>query len=617
MFMILPYSRWKPAVSVEDVFAERVGLSEIKVDSGKVYWLELQADGRYIIVKWDGKLKDVTPAGYNVRTRVHEYGGGAWTVNGESVYFVNFGDQRLYHQSIETGKISALTAEDGSVSKYASLVASDHYLFFVYEIEKAPENTNYLACIDLQSKKLRILARGSDFYGDPCLYRDQIGWLEWDHPHMPWDETRLMVGTFDGMKVKSIKQIARGKGVAVCQPKFSPRGKLHFVMDKAGMKEQDILNWWNIYAYDGKKQAVTKELAEYGEPHWVFGQSTYDYIGEKIVAVRKSQGKQELRINGGKVKCILNDFFYISADRKYVYAIAGSGMEGICVARISNLGKVTILRKGSEVAYASKNISEAQHIAVGKGYGYLYLPKNSIYRASEGDMPPLLVKAHGGPTAATSPVFSLLTQFWTSAGFAILDVNYRGSTGYGRRFRDSLLGEWGVVDAEDVANGVQELVRKKIVDGSKVVVRGGSAGGYMVQRVLTQYPNLFAAGASYFGIGDLITLVQGTHKFESRYIDNLVGVKLPKGRALYRDRSPVHHLDQLKSPMIIFQGSDDKIVTPDNSRDMAAILKKKGIPYEYHEYAGEAHGFRKKKNNIDSLKKEMAFYRKVFTKIFK
>jgi dipeptidyl aminopeptidase/acylaminoacyl peptidase len=248
-----------------------------------------------------------------------------------------------------------------------------------------------------------------------------------------------------------------------------------------------------------------------------------------------------------------------------------------------------------------------------RAHAVLYLPKNSRYAAPEGGRPPLLVLAHGGPTARSNGSLSFIIQFWTSAGFVVIDVNYRGSTGYGRRYRDALRSRGGIINAEDVADAVRYLVKQGTVDGSKVAVRGGSAGGYMVQRVMTRYPDLFGVGASYYGIGNLITLVEQTHKFESRYIDTLVGTKLPEGEKEYAERSPINHLDDLKAPMIIFQGSEDKIVTPDNSREVAQTLQKRGIDHDYVEYEGESHGFRIKENKIDSLNREFRSYRKIFS----
>ncbi len=628
---------WKPLVSAEQVFSDVVGLSEIVVDGNTVYWVELRiADkGRYVIVKRDerGEMIDITPPGYTVRSRVHEYGGGVYTVHEGIVYFVNFEDQRLYKQ--HGSEVIALTPEknkDGSLGKYASLCVSEDgkTLVFVYEKEHAEkENENFIGALDLSDSSVReptIIASGRDFYADPIFYKsEKLAWLEWNHPHMPWDSTELVSAQVDGITVSSKKIIAGGEGISVCHPKFDADGVLYFVMDEAGKEEADPKNWWNIYCYDNNTvQPVTSDLAEYGAPHWVFGQSSYSFFADNtLVATKKNKGSDELIVidpQSKKARVVdigYDHFAYVQVTAVGdVICIGSSAEKGPSVIRIDLADqKVEVIRKNSSITV--KEMSRAELVSYPtkdgeKAYGYLSLPKNSFYTAPAEEKPPLLVLAHGGPTSNTSGAFSLIKQFWTSSGYAIMDVDYRGSTGYGRAYRDALLAKWGLIDAQDVADAVTHLAEKGLVNGSQVAIRGGSAGGYMVQRELTEYPDLFAVGASYFGIGNLITLVEQTHKFEARYIENLVGPRLSESEQEYKDRSPINHLDKLKAPMIILQGSEDKIVTPDCSREMALILKEKGILHEYIEYEGEAHGFRTKENNIDALTKEAAFYRRVF-----
>jgi len=489
------------------------------------------------------------------------------------------------------------------------------YILFVYEKEfNEKENENFLACLELNGieNEPYILAKGRDFYADPAFSDGKVAWLEWDHPDMPWDSTELKIADFNG-KLSDIKSVAGGKGIAICQPTFK-NGKLYFVMDKTGKPEDDPENWWNIYVYDGSITAVTKELAEYGVPHWVFGQKRFDFIGEKLVTIRSKDGEDKIFCDT-EITLPFDNFDDLVVGEK-LYCTASQSGRGRALIAFDLKGDMEVIKRNTSLQMQAQDISAAKWIAYPtrdgkKSYAYLNLPKNSKYMASD-EKPPLLVLAHGGPTSATSSAFSFVKQFWTSSGYAILDVDYRGSTGYGRAYRDALLAKWGLIDSDDVADGVQYLVKEGLVDSSRVAIRGGSAGGYMVQRQLTRFPDLFAVGASYFGIGNLITLVEETHKFESQYIDNLVGGKLPEAKKEYTARSPINHLNKLKAPMIIFQGSDDKIVTPENSREMAKILKEKGILHEYHEYPEEAHGFRKKENNVDSLNKEAEFYKKVF-----
>ncbi len=645
-----PFIEWEPAISPEEVFSDVVGLAEIHVEGKNVYWLEMRPSekGRCVIARRDekDKIKDVTPPGFNVRTKVHEYGGGAYTVFRDSVYFVNLDDQRIYHQpgdSSEARPLTPLKNGDGSLGKYASLTVSPDgkKLLFVYEKEydKNKENGNYLAVLDLNSERIsepEIMVEGCDFYADPVFSPtgDKVAWLQWNHPDMPWNSTELMIGTFAEDAIYDVKKVDGGAGKSICFPLFDQEGRLYYVVDIMVDDASSPENWWNLYCYTctGEIEQVTAERAEFGEPNWVFGQSNYDFLpGNRMVAkmvrdgtaclVVIDTGKKSLYVVENDLSCyssIRTDdagrVFFIGANSKKTAAVCfidiGSG---------SGSKKAGVLKKSSRIEMLDKDISIPVAITYptedGKqqAHAFLYMPKNGRFRAPADENPPLLVMAHGGPTSRTDDSFSFIVQFWTSAGFALIDVNYRGSTGYGRKYRDALLSRWGIIDIGDVADAVRYLIKEKKVEPSRVAVRGGSAGGYVVQRVMTQHPDLFSVGASYYGIGDLTTLVEQTHKFESRYIDNLVGTKLPEGEREYRARSPINHLDKLKAPMIIFQGSDDRIVSPDCSREVARILRKRGIRHEYIEYEGEAHGFRAKKSNVDSLNREFTFYREIFS----
>jgi acetyl esterase/lipase len=634
------YLDWKSPIKIENIFSDLIRLRCVSVERDNIYFIEGRPveKGRNVIVKIDsqGNEKDLLPSPFNARTRVHEYGGKSYTVKNGIVYFANFDDQRIY--KVENEKIIPLTPErnkDGSLGKYASLNVVKNKLIFVYELEyENKENINCIAYIDLDSEEINepvILVDGRDFYGDVVTHENKIVWQEWEHPHMPWEYTELFIADLEADKLTNIFKIAGGENISICLPKFSPKGILYFVMD--GVDEEDSpKNWWNIYKYEyisdnAIVRPVTKELAEFGVPQWNFGNSNYTFIGEDIVAIKVSGGEEKLvKIKLDKsydnaspiseIKTNFSGFNFIQSLNRDLVFIGSHHSKNSELVKVSLNGDVTTLKVSSHLELQDKDISIPEHISFptksGRCYAYLYLPKNSQFEAPSGEKPPLLVMAHGGPTGGTSAGFSLVKQFWTSSGYAILDVNYTGSVGYGRKYRDALYGLWGVIDAQDVADGVQYLIDKDLIDPNKVAVTGGSAGGYMVQRVLTEYPELFTVGASYFGIGNLITLCKETHKFESRYISQLVDAKYPEDVDKIKDRSPINHLDKLKAPMIILQGSDDKIVTPNNSREMAKILDKKGIMNEYYEYEGEAHGFRKKENKIDSLQKEFNFYKKVF-----
>jgi len=638
-----PYSNWNPALSAEDVFSDIVGLQELRIAGEKTYWLEMRPaeKGRYVIVQRDatGKMRDITPADINVRTRVHEYGGGAYAVFNGVIYCANFSDQRLYRQFEDSSHVEPLTPEkneEGSLGKYASLTVSPDgkRLLFVYEKEcENSENENFLAVLDLdptadEVAEPRIIAKGCDFYADPIFSPTgrEVAWLQWNHPHMPWDSTELMLATFDGKALENVKKVAGGDGYSICLPRFDGKNTLYFVMDRTVEDDAAPGNWWNLYRYTDEVEQITAERAEFGEPHWVFGQRTYDFLSDnRIIAKMVKDGSDYLVLVDPDTKSLslvdlaVSQYSSIIADAEdCVFFIGASARTTAAIYALDLESKnLQVLRTSSGIALNRADLALPEFIAYPTADGehahaFLYLPKNRRYRAPENDKPPLLVLAHGGPTARTTGSLSFIIQFWTSAGFAVIDVEYRGSTGYGRRYRDALRSRWGIIDAEDVADAVRYVIRKGKVDESRIAVRGGSAGGYMVQRVMTQYPDLFGAGASYYGIGNLITLVTQTHKFESRYIENLVGAKLPEGEGEYAARSPINHLGNLKAPMILFQGSADKIVTPENSREVARALRQRGIKTEYVEYEGEAHGFRIKANKIDALNKEFEFYRRIF-----
>jgi dipeptidyl aminopeptidase/acylaminoacyl peptidase len=639
-----PFIEWKPAISPEEVFSDVVGLSEICTEGKKIYWLEMRPyeNGRYVIVRRDeqGSIKDITPAGFNVRTRVHEYGGGAYTVFKNSIYFVNFKDQRIYHQQMDSSEaipITPLKNKDGSLGKYACLAVSPDgkRLIFVYEKEyNNRENENFLGVLDIDSKDVvepTIIAKGYDFYADPVFSPagEKIAWLQWNHPDMPWDSTELMLGAFNGNAIHNVERVDGGEDKSICLPRFDREGRLYYVMDKRVDDASSLENWWNIYRYTNVIEQITYEQAEFGTAHWVFGQSNYDFLPDnRIIAKMAGDGRESLVVVDPEKKSLslvkndLSSFSNIKTDEdgKVLFIGASSKkVQSVCFMDInSDFKEAKILKKSSDIEMQEEDISIPVHLTYPtkdekESHAFFYMPRNSKFNAPPDEKPPLLVIAHGGPTSHTKNSFSFLVQFWTSAGFAVIDVNYRGSTGYGRKYRDALISKWGLIDAEDVADGVRYLIGQNKVDSEKVAVRGGSAGGYMVQRVMTRYPELFKVGASYYGIGDLITLVEQTHKFESRYIDNLIGTKLPEGKSEYQARSPINHLDKLKSPMIIFQGSDDKIVIPECSREVAQVLKDRGIKYDYVEYKGEQHGFRSKKSNVDSLSREYRFYGEVFS----
>ncbi|MFW9916382.1 MAG: prolyl oligopeptidase family serine peptidase [Candidatus Thorarchaeota archaeon] len=640
---ILSYHQWEPILTPEEIFADAIALGEIKVVDDKIYWAEMRPieQGRIVLVCQDasGEINDILPPEFNVRTRVHEYGGMPYAVTEKDVFFANFQDQRLYRKKLaDKSPPLAMTPEknaDGSLGKYGAPIVSPDgkFLVFVYEKEWADkENENFIALLDIEDPEVQeptILAQGHDFYFDPAISPSstKIAWIQYDHPNMPWNSSMLVIADFKegNIVTGSERTIIADKNVSVCSAQFDSNDNLYFVMDEANQPEDSPKNWYNLYRYDGERLTpITQELAEFAGPAWAVGLCNYAILPDgQIVANYAKKGRDYLGVIHPETKevrtldspfaahsdiGVLSDqeIVFVGTHTHAVTAIVKFNIKSMEIERIKSAFSAQLLDEDiSSPTLIEYPTSDGQ-----QAYGQLYLPKNSKYQAPEEEKPPLIVMVHGGPTGRAPTHLSLIRQFWTSAGYAILDVDHRGSTSYGRQYRDALEGQWGVIDSQDVKDGVDHLISQGIV-APKVAITGGSAGGYAVQRALTMFPDTFQVGASYYGIGNLITLTKLTHKFESRYMDWLVGAQLPEGEAVFKERSPINYLDNLKSPMILFQGAEDQVVTPEVSREIADILKEKGIESDYIEYEGETHGFLRKDSNVDSLTREAAFFRKV------
>ena len=628
------YLTWKPVISAEEVFQATVNFSFLSGDaSGRLFWVELRPEekGRCVIMlrTSEGEIKELLPAPFSARTRVMEYGGMPYVTTGTRVIFANFSDQRLYAFDFDRNEASApITPEkaaDGRVMKFMQPAVSDdgRWLIAAFELEgghNEPENA--ICLLDLQKKGLqepKILVRGADFYKQPMFSPDgkSIAWLQWNHPYMPWDSTVLYCSPFaEGeLNQNAICRIAGSDSEAISDFSFSREGKILFSIDRKGVSKDSPDNFFNIYSwYNGSTKSITKARHEIAYILHVEG---------RILALTFKDGMPGLAwINdeNGNLTELPTPFLSISKPVVCGENLALTGTPAdrpTQLALLKKSGSIEILRHTSECHILADDISSPEKISFPTSdgqicHGYFYPPKNSNYKAPESELPPVRVLVHGGPTSLARAGFSREHVFWASQGYAIFDVNYRGSTGFGRAYRDALLGEWGVLEINDVRDGLKHLREKRMI-GDKAVVSGGSAGGYTVQRLLTMFPEMFAAGASYFGIGNLVTLQNLTHKFESRYLEGLLGGPMSTHRHIFEDRSPINHLVNLKSPMIIFQGSEDKVVPPENSREMAEILASKHIRHEYYEYPTEAHGFRQKNNLVDSLEKEAVFFKKVLS----
>ena len=620
-----PYGTWKSPITADLIVADSIALGQIARDGADIYWSEMrpQEKGRYVVVRRtpDGTTADVNPAPFNARTRVHEYGGGSYSVHEGTLYFTNFADQRLYRQQ-SGGAPEALTPE-GSDIRFADCVMDRrrNRLIGVREDHRAAqqEAVNTIAALDLVTGGAgQVLVSGSDFFASPRLSPDgtQLVWQSWNHPNMPWDGCELWLADLraDG-SLGTPGLVAGGLEESIFQPQWSPDGTLYFVSDRSG--------WWNLYRLvGGEVEAVTQQEAEFGAPQWMFNQSTYGFAGaDRIVCAYTQDGLWHLAAIDTRTLAFTplgSPFTAIGGLRvgvDDVIFVGGSPtQESEIVCLDLATGVFSTLRRSGGAAPDTCYISPARPLAFPTengqtAYAFYYPPHNADFVAPAGDKPPLLVISHGGPTGFSDSVLKLPIQFWTSRGFAVLDVNYGGSTGYGRAYRMRLNDRWGIVDIDDCCNGARFLVEQGLADGARLIIRGGSAGGYTTLAALT-FRNVFSAGASYYGISDLGGLAAETHKFESRYLDNLVG-PYPAAKAVYEERSPIYHAEQLACPVIFFQGLEDKVVLPNQAERMVAALRYNEVAVAYVPFAGEQHGFRQAANIKRSLEAEYYFYGRV------
>ncbi|PYS82234.1 MAG: peptidase [Acidobacteria bacterium] len=626
---VAPYGSWKSPITSDLIVSATVGLGQIALDGQDTYWIELRPSegGRNCVVRRtpDGRVRDVTPEGFNARTRVHEYGGGDFAVHEGTIYFSNFADQRLYRQTLATPpapitpekklRYSDFCIDEGRGRLVA--VREDHTV-------EGREAVNTVVGLSLEGEGNdeggRVLVSGNDFYSSPRLSPDgsRLAWLAWNHPNMPWDGCELWVGEVseDGT-VKDSRRVAGGEEESIFQPEWSPSGVLYFVSDRS--------NWWNLYRLsgDGSVEAMCEMEAEFGVPQWAFGLSTYAFASDdRVVCAYNERGDWSLATLDTRSKQLerielpYTEIAYVRADARRALFRTASPTERLAIVELDLRTRAgLVLRRASEVAIDEGYVSRprAVEFPTEKGrtaHAFFYAPHNRDFAAPEGERPPLVVMCHGGPTAATSSRLKLDTQFWTGRGIAVLDVNYGGSTGYGREYRQRLNGEWGVVDVDDCVNGAKYLIERGEADGARSVITGGSAGGFTTLNALT-FRDTFRAGASHFGISDLTVFVGDTHKFESRYLDRLVG-PYPERADLYFERSSINFTERLSCPVIFFQGLEDKIVPPNQAELMVEALRRKKQPVAYVVFEGEQHGFRKAENIKRALDGELYFYSRVF-----
>lgn len=619
---IAPYGSWKSPITSDLIVAETIMLAQPMLDGDDIYWLEArpQEKGRMAIVRRtpDGATTDVNPPPFNARTRVHEYGGGSYLPADGVVWFSNFADQRLYRQ---TPGAAPAPLTPPTAGRYADLILdrARGRLICVGEDHSDPgrEAVNSVVAVSLETGQVTTLAAGNDFYAAPRLSPDgrRLAWLAWNHPNMPWDGCELWVAEVDPAGALAAPQrVAGGEQESIFQPAWSPDGVLHFVSDRSG--------WWNLYRWrDGAVEALYPLEAEFGGPQWVFDVATYAFVDGGIVCSYSAKGRSHLALlnPAGQLEPLtppLEQFYHVKAQGSTVLLLAASTSEPLALVLFDLASREsTVLRRSSALTIDPGYLARPQAIEFPTtggqtAHAIFYPPQNRDFAAPAGELPPLLVKSHGGPTAAVDGALKPGIQYWTSRGIAVVDVNYGGSTGYGRAYRQRLNGQWGVVDVDDCTNAALYLAEQGLVDGQRLAITGGSAGGYTTLCCLT-FKDAFKAGASHFGVSDLEAMTQETHKFESRYLDGLIG-PYPARRDLYLARSPIHHMDRISSALILFQGLEDTIVLPNQAEMMVEAMRAKGLPVAYLPFAGEQHGFRQAANIKRSLDAELYFYSQIF-----
>ncbi|MGW4633563.1 carboxylesterase family protein [Nocardia sp. NPDC004415] len=633
----LPFGSWPTSITSESVVAAAVRLGEVRVDGSDVYWSEGRPaeGGRTQIVcrAADGTRTDLLPSGMDARTAVHEYGGAAWWVRDGVLFFVNWADQRLYRLERD-GEPVAVTPEP-AVSRgdrYGDGAFAPDGASIVAIRERHPVDGR--GAVDVRNEIVRlsadrlsepeVLVSGPDFVVSPRI--DPSGTLlavvSWDHPSMPWDDTVLRVRD---LSTGAETVVAGGPGESVQEPRWQDDGSLLFLSDRSG--------WWNLYRWTagGAVEAVIQTHAEIGVPAWQLGSARYAVLGADhgIVFARWRDGYDGLavrRADGSITDLELPFsavFALVRADENSVVFTAGTPTTELGVYRLTFGGsspELEALRAPRDLGLDAADVSVPEPISFPStdldgvprtGHALFYPPTSTRHRGLDGERPPLLVMIHGGPTAQALPVLAPSTQYWTSRGFAVVDVNYGGSTGYGRAYRDLLHQAWGVVDVADCIAAARWLADTGRVDPHRLAIRGGSAGGYTTLAALARPDTPFSAGADHYGVADLEALAADTHKFESRYLDGLIG-DYPAQRDRYRERSPIHHIDRFRSPLIVLQGSEDAVVPPNQSEMIVDALRERGIPVAYLLFDGEQHGFRRAENIRTALDSELSFYAQVF-----
>ena len=622
-----PFGNWPSAITSELIASDNISIAEPQLKANALYYIERRPkeNGRCVIVKVSDNLTtDVTPPPFSARSRVHEYGGASYCLGVNEIFFINDSDQNIYR--IKQQQITQVTK--GAHQRFADLSIDKKHnrIIAVCETHQLDQVANSIVSIDIEKGDITTIEQGNDFYASPKLNADhtQLCWQSWNHPNMPWDGNQLWLADIDktGCHVNK-KHIAGATDISVFQPQWSPDGTLYFIADDSG--------WWQLYRHldTGNSVQLTTGEKEFGLPQWVFAQSSYAFIDDDhIICCYTENGQAELALLSLNENPTLREiatpwkhFDAIRAENNTLCFIAASGESFPQLISAHFIDKqytsldYKVIKSSCQSPVTIEHYSIAKHITFTnrhqqKVHAFYYPPTNPVIDLNTLETPPLIVICHGGPTGQSSIDLDPKKQFWTSRGFALLDVNYSGSTGYGRKYRERLNKKWGELDVHDCCDAALFAVAQGWANKDQLIIRGNSAGGYTVLAALT-FEQVFSAGASYYGISDLSSLATDTHKFEAHYLDNLVG-PYPDAKRLYQQRSPINSTEKLNCPVIFFQGLEDKVVPKEQAEKMVAALNKNGLPVAAQYYAGEQHGFRRAETITQSLENELCFYQWVF-----
>ncbi len=608
------FGTWQSPITASMASAKTIAFCDVVLEEEAIYWTEMRPEegGRCALLKWTSSHppREVLPSTFNVRTSVHEYGGAAFTVHQGIVYFIHFSDQRLYRAAPgEMPKV--LTPEN---IRFAEMTMTAFGLVAIAESHQiSGEVKNFLALIHPGTGEVKELACGHDFYASPAISSDnqKIAFIAWDHPNMPWDNTMLFIGDFSQSGISHLRQIDSGfLDQSFFQPTFGPNQECVVASDKS--------NWWNLYQVEGERLIPLFSVeSEIGQPLWQLGASRFAfYQGGILCAFEKERQTTLFHFKNNALTPLssaYHDFSQIRVNAHHAVCLAGAPDKPMALIRLDNNQKLTVIKTSAEINIDPAYFSFGQHITFPsenrESYAYFYPPQNKDYAGLKNTLPPLIVKSHGGPTAQCDANLNLEIQYWTSRGFAFVDVNYTGSSGYGRAYRQRLEGHWGIFDVKDCEAAALFLVQEGLVDENKLAITGRSAGGYTTLAALT-FTDTFDVGASLYGVSDLALLTKETHKFESHYLDRLIG-PYPAEKQKYFELSPVNHVEKLSKPVIFFQGDEDKVVPPNQAERLYHALKAKGIKTKYCLFQGEQHGFRKAETRITALEEMRQFFLEV------